>query len=132
MNKILVITSGFDSHADIICPKIENVGVQVFRFNTDELGRYEINLRPDKHFLSIMDRENQKKTTAEDVSSIWYRRPSPDRKADDLLDDDGLKFFRGETKEWIKSITFVLKNSFWVTSPWLLYEARIKSNQKPL
>lgn len=126
---VLVVTSSFDEHADIMCQKFEDFGAFVFRFDADNLDRYEICLTPTPPFLSLEDKKRQKKILAADVSSVWYRRPSPDRKFDKKLDGDSLKFFRGETKEWVKSITLSLKRAFWVTSPWLLYEARIKSNQ---
>jgi len=126
---VLVITDNFDTHADFICPKITHYDTRVFRFDTNNLERYQIDLMPDLSKLLLVDKSDGDLISADEITSVWYRRPSPDRKADELIDADGLKFFRGETKEWIKSITFALKHCFWVTAPWLLYESRIKSRQ---
>ncbi len=125
----LVITSDFDTHADFICSRMQETGVQVFRFNTNELDRYEIGLKPDSNQLTLLDCREQESVTETDVRSVWYRRPSSDKKAAEMLDEVGLKFFKGETKEWIKSITFAFGSAFWVTAPWLLYKARVKPNQ---
>lgn len=126
---VLVLTSSFDEHADIVCSKIISLGTPVVRLDTDCLDRYEIGLMPTHPFLTIRDSVQHKGITAEDVISVWYRRPSPDRSFDEVLDADSLKFFRGETKEWIKSLTFALKDTFWVTPPWILYGARNKAHQ---
>lgn len=126
---VLVITSSFDEHADILCPKFEKNGAGVFRFNTDNLEKYEIRLASEEPCLQIKDLESGEVVTSEDVSSVWYRRPSPDKSFDEKLDEDSIKLFRSETKEWVKSISLSLSKAFWVTHPSLLYEARIKSNQ---
>ena len=128
-NNVLVITSSFDTHADVICPKIQDSGVRIFRFNTDELERYEIGLIPTTAALSIVDKVEQKRITPREIGSVWYRRPSSDKTIEKSLDDESIKLFKYETKGWVKSITFGFENSFWVTAPWLLYKSRIKSNQ---
>ena len=128
--QVLVITSDDDSHADILCPKIEKRGVKVFRFDTDRLSKYEINLRisSDTSF-SIKNKRSERMILKENIGSVWYRRPAPDKSSDRFLDDEGVRFLRNESKEWIKSITLVLKDSFWVIAPWVLYESRVKTNQ---
>lgn len=128
--QILIITSDDDSHADILCPKIEKRGVKVFRFNTDKLSKYEINFRIlSDTFFSIKNKRSGMMILKENIGSVWYRRPAPDKSLDRFLDDEGMRFLRSESKEWIKSITLALKDSFWVVAPWVLYESRVKANQ---
>jgi hypothetical protein len=128
--KVLIITSSYNYHADFLCPKIEKQGIEAFRFDTDKLNRYEIDFRISSDtFFSIRNRCGRKTISKEDIGTIWYRRPSPDKSSDKFMDDDGIRFLRNESKEWIKSITFALKDSFWVVAPWILHESRIKANQ---
>lgn len=128
-NRILVITCSVDVHADFLCQKIEKMGVQTFRFDTDKLDKYEIDFRISPDLFAIRDKKTGNKISNDEIGSVWYRRPTKDVTSDKLFDEEVIRFIRGETKEWIKSITLALKNSFWVVAPWVLYEARIKTNQ---
>ncbi len=128
-NTVLVITSDSDTHADFICPRIQKVGTQIFRFNTDDLDRYEIDFKPAFNHLTLVDNKEGACITGANVKSVWYRRPSSDKNISKPLDEISSRFFRGETKEWVKCITFALKTSFWITAPWILYKARVKTNQ---
>lgn len=126
---ILVLTSTFDEHADILCPRLEGAGASVFRLNTDQWNRYQIGLTTHAEALSLIDQESEHRIVGSDIKSVWYRRPSIDKSHYHELDADSAMFYRGETKELVKSLALALPHAFWVTSPHVLYVAKVKFNQ---
>lgn len=75
---VLVLTQELDSHADLVIRELHRRNVRVVRFNTADFPRratliarhaqssWEGMLMLDQHTLSLQD-----------VTSIWYRRPTP-------------------------------------------------------
>ncbi len=102
--KVLIITSKSDIHADVVLDELKRRGVSVFRLNTEDLlTKYKLEISNNGDIIiSFFDNFNRKFVVGSksDIISIYYRKPSD---VDlDIKDVNLKKFVISETKELLK------------------------------
>lgn len=113
-NKILVISSKFDEHADYIINllNIRGMSERVIRLNTEDFRTNVKYLFDGKHFIfRICDSEITFSET--DISTVWYRRPV-DEKLE--LSDEGVKhFIKGQVCQFLNGFYYNLhEDTLWI------------------
>jgi glutathione synthase/RimK-type ligase-like ATP-grasp enzyme len=71
---ILIITNKLDAHADLIIDELSLMNCNFIRFHPDEMGQDSfLTLKPKRSEINI--RSSNKSFAAEEIHSVWYRRP---------------------------------------------------------
>lgn len=115
MNKVLIITSKEDEHADLIITKINNLGEneRIIRINTEDFGVNSTVLF-DGDLIKVSLIDSQKTFYTNEISVVWYRRPLPVNTNYDQ-DDDVNCFVNSQWKMFLEAIYSFTKNSaLWI------------------
>ncbi len=127
-NTILVLTNSVDGiHSEIVINKLENLGVNVFRFDVDRLAKGELIIKfgvnQDTFGFEMLD--NDKRLLSTDVKSIWYRRPN--RLDSPITDPVQRKYAEIETNQFLEGLwSSTIGEVFWLSNPVSLERARKK------
>ena len=70
MNALLIITNSYDVTTDLLLDKLQ--GQPVFRFNCDQITRYQI--RVDQHGFTISD-PTGRTVSSDSVKKVYWRKP---------------------------------------------------------
>lgn len=124
---VLILTQLLDSHADLVIRELHRRHVRVSRFNTADFpmrstlvarhtscGTWEGELRVDQHLLSLQE-----------ITSIWYRRPTP-FEIDPTLPPAAQQFAQAEARMAIGGVLRSLP-VLWVNHP----EKMVAADYKP-
>lgn len=113
-DKILIITSKFDEHADYIISLLNENGCadRVIRLNTEDFRnnvKYSFN---GMHFQILIGDSNIS-FTDEEVSKVWYRRPLEEKL--DIPDEGVKKFLKSQVKQFLQGLYYCLHESaMWI------------------
>lgn len=126
---VLVLTQQLDSHADLVLRELNRRHARVIRFNTADFpqratlvahhttdGIWEGELRVDQHTLSLQD-----------ITSIWYRRPTP-FETDPALPPAAQQFAQAEARMAIGGVLRSLSCQ-WINHPEKIVTADYKPYQ---
>lgn len=100
---ILLLTNRTDIHPNPVIGKVEALGGELFRLNTDDLLKANgISCYADKGAWVIRNARNGRSVRAEEVGAVWERRPSqpmsprttPRNAYDDLIEKEAAEFVR--------------------------------------
>lgn len=78
--RVLIISSSVDLHADFLQKKMNTIGIDTLRLNSDELeNKITVTFRlSDGHRISGLDNNNKNFSfKTEDIYSVWMRKPFP-------------------------------------------------------
>lgn len=127
-SEILVVSRSDDVHADAVTDELRRRGVNFLRLDTDEeLPREMTFSLSNTSEVNLMYHGGQEVQSLSKIRSVWFRRPVPPKSVTDPKTDPEIAVFVGkETKEWTKSLYYLLENSFWVNHPQNLERANRK------
>lgn len=131
-DKIFVITSKDDPHADFIINKININGLDktVVRFNTEDfITNCSFTYQNEFGYLHFTD--SDKSIDTREILSVWYRRPK------EIIIDEKLKpyshFIKEQTDAALKGFYFSTHHeSKWINPLDALYKSRLKIHQLEL
>ncbi|MFT6864230.1 MAG: hypothetical protein ACJAVK_002794 [Akkermansiaceae bacterium] len=110
---IVVLTNSLDATASFLVPILRKAGIEVLRFDTDDLvAKIKCSYQDGQIQLHWDDRL----ILPNDIEHVWYRRP--DRLMTPLFDDspEG-KYARLEWTEFIECFLAHVPSSRWVNHP---------------
>jgi glutathione synthase/RimK-type ligase-like ATP-grasp enzyme len=120
---VLIISSASDAHIPFVMEKLEDLGVRVFRFNTEILGVcgnvtmcLEYPLQSNKGG-KIQLVTNQQEVSLDEITAVWYRRPKSPNLSEFQLSPEGLAFAHDEWRATLNGLYSLLDNALWVSRP---------------
>lgn len=129
-NKVLVLTSKDDPHADIIIDKFNkwDLGKQIIRLNTSEFAENCIMEFDGKQAkINIIDSERTFNTN--EILSVWYRRPD-NVKIQTNDDEFVIKFIERESNTFLNGLYHITHDSaIWINPLPALEKSRQKLYQ---
>jgi glutathione synthase/RimK-type ligase-like ATP-grasp enzyme len=110
---VLVLTNSLDATANYLVPILETVGIDVVRFDTDDLVQRLMGSYQSGEASLYW---NKRKITPSDIRHIWYRRP--DRLTSQLFGDtpEG-NYARLEWTEFVECFLAHIPQSKWMNHP---------------
>lgn len=133
MTKILIITSKADLTSDFVVKKLQERGIDFFRFNTEELTKtcdFIIDFQRNKYL--IVDKISGLKYNLKEFESVYYRRPElPEFDSVDLSPEEIL-FLKNEVYFTLEGIYKALRNANWISPVYSIREAENKIYQLEL
>lgn len=127
---VMIFTNQLDPHADIMIERLNALGVEVVRLNTQELVtdvECLVDLREDKFHFEFFNRSNDRKIESGKIKSIWWRRPFPISYPDYLTKEE-TDFANKEYGGYLNAI-WSLTNCYWIDHPWRLRQSSHKIEQ---
>src|SRR3989344_2993144 len=131
MNKVLIVTSKVDLHADHLSKKLMEREIPTARLNVDELS---VNLstrytREEGHSVWGVDDEVKSCLfKPKEVAAVWYRKPFITR-YDRVAQKASVAFVGRETEAYLDDICACLANVKWINHPRLNHVAGNKLGQ---
>lgn len=126
---VLIVSTKFDPHVDIIIDQLRSKGTQFVRFNTEDFP-----LHSDIITYLDKDQTDQKMNFPQaqnidgsDITSVWYRRPA-DPEFPDCFTEAEKEFAQKETKAMLRGIWSSL-DCLWVNDPEKNRVANVKLSQ---
>lgn len=121
MEKILIITSKPDLHADYLEEKLNKQKIQFVRFNADELAnRFLVTYTGNGgHIvLETKDGKKHKSFKLDEITAIWYRKPFL-TKFDRIKQNTNTAFAGRETDAYLQDLCLSLleSNCKWINYP---------------
>jgi hypothetical protein len=109
----LILTSIEDSTADYLCGRLDRVGMEYLRLDTDsDISQVRVSYSKSVPLLQIRDLQFR----PADFANIWYRRPKPIRVKIDADEAEGRQILC-EWREAIEGFLAHLPVSSWVNHP---------------
>lgn len=106
-NKVLIITSKNDEHADYIISRMNDRGLsdRVIRLNTEDFSDNVVYSFDGEQFkLEIQD--SGRKVSSFEICTVWYRRPI---KQNISFADPGVeKFVKGQFEHFLNGLYYIL------------------------
>jgi len=128
MNKILIITCSEERNVKRVTKFLNETEVPFFRFNTDQLlNQYTIQFGIGNKDLNWKISDGSKTIISDNISSIWYRRPTPPKA--DKFPANFKGFMEDEMKKTLRSMWHSLRHKvLWVNHP---HDLRFTELDKP-
>jgi len=122
----LILSSLYDFSVDFVIYQLEELGVEYFRLNKENLSDYRININPVSKTLSIKGLGVEK--VIRNISSIWYRQPVFLRNtpAKQLSLEEQLS--RSQWSAFLRGL-MVFNDALWMNWPASTYSAESKPYQ---
>jgi glutathione synthase/RimK-type ligase-like ATP-grasp enzyme len=127
-NGVKCLKYKFDAHADMIIPRIEEMGGEVVRLNLAQAPG-----NSETHFLIGKDGYDfdykilsSSKTFAKNVTSIWWRKPSAFSVAE--VPENEMRFVQMEHTAYFRGL-WALLNPYWMSHPEAIRNADHKIEQ---
>jgi glutathione synthase/RimK-type ligase-like ATP-grasp enzyme len=132
-DKILVITSKDDSHADYVISKLNSAQLddRVVRLNTEDF-LFNCEVFFDGSQFELYIRDSKRRLRSSEVCSVWYRRPKEITTPGDS--DPGVNaFISGQATSCLRGLYFCLHDSaLWINPLPALHRSRLKLQQLQL
>lgn len=128
---ILLVTSKDDLTSDYLIKRINDRGVEFFRFNTEDFPTFfDVSLFLDKEGsdFTIRDRVRQSTISASEVSSAYFRKPRKPT-IEGEADIEEQIFHEREMVETLRSLWRLMPREKWLNSPESLFLASSKVKQ---
>lgn len=129
---ILVVTSKDDLTSDYLIRRIEERGVPIFRFNTEDLlSAFDVSLfvtDSDSGF-TIWDRVCGTAISSRDIVGAYFRRPQKPLVLPEAPGHDEQSFCSRELVETLRSVWRLIPRNKWLNSPESLFLASNKIKQ---
>lgn len=113
-DKVLIITSKFDEHADYIINlmNIRGMSDRVIRLNTEDF-RINVEYTFDAKHFNILLRDSDIEFSEYDICSVWYRRPLDEKL---VVSDKGVeRFINSQINQFLNGLYYCLHDSaLWV------------------
>lgn len=106
-NKVLIITSKNDEHADYIIARMNDRGLsdRVIRLNTEDFSDNVVYSFDGEQFkLEIQDSE--RKVSSFEICTVWYRRPIKQKIS--FADPGVEKFVKGQFEHFVNGLYYIL------------------------
>jgi len=121
MEKILIITSKPDLHADYLEEKLNKQKMQFVRFNADELAnRFLVTYTGNGGHIVLETKDGKKHESFKpnEITSIWYRKPFL-TKFDQIKQNTNMAFAGRETDAYLQDLCLSLFESKckWINHP---------------
>jgi len=126
---ILVVSTKFDPHADIIIQQLHERQIPFARFNTEDFppnSSLTVLLEGTQHSEELT-LPNNPQIKGSDITAVWYRRPAPFEFPSEFSPAAHV-FAERETREAIRGL-WELLDCLWVNHPERNRVAEIKLNQ---
>ncbi len=129
MTMILLISNKDDITTDFIVQKLNEFGVEFYRFNTEELT-HSVNIIIDfeNEIFQIYDLTLKKTIDLKKIKSVYYRRPETPI-VSNILNQCEVQFVRNELIYTLEGIYKLLRNAFWISPLYSIREAENKIYQ---
>jgi glutathione synthase/RimK-type ligase-like ATP-grasp enzyme len=120
---VLIISSASDAHVPFVLVKLEELGVRVFRLNTETFGfggnlsmstEYPVQRTMGGRIHLVAD---QQEVSLDEITGVWYRRPQSPDLSKYQLSSEGLAFARDEWRATLNGLYSLLDNVLWVSYP---------------
>lgn len=131
-DKILIITSKEDSHADLVIDKLNNMGrgEQVIRLNTEDFW-LNTETFADGETFNIYIKDSQRSFNSEEILSVWFRRPKDIEVSH--VDEGTAAFIQSQANAVLRGLYFSTHDTaLWVNPLTSLHRGRIKLQQLQL
>lgn len=127
---ILLITNKEDVTTDFVVNRLNKIGANYFRLNTEELvSKIGINFDIEKNECILIDHEKNQNVNLSSVRSVYYRRPKlPQIKIDSLSNGEN-EFIIREIAYLLEGLYKILKDRFWISPVGSIREAENKIYQ---
>lgn len=129
---ILLVTSCEDLTTDYLIRRLDDRGLDYFRFNTEEiLSTYEISLSISKTNVdfSITDRRRGFELKCSDIRAAYFRRPGTPTILDEHIEEEQRFFDVRELEETLRSIWRAIPRNRWLNHPENIWLANNKFKQ---
>lgn len=131
--KVLIVTNSDDPTVDFVERKFRQRSVDYLRFNTDQAilnnaQSFEISGDP-RTSTKVALSSGQVTVHANDIQSIWYRRPVTPRIADVVESPQARQFAEEESLYYLRCLWKTLEDRVWVSHPWSISWANTKLHQ---
>ena len=129
---ILLVTSCEDLTTDYLIRRLDDRGLDYFRFNTEEiLSTYEISLSISKTNVdfSITDTRREFELKRSDIRAAYFRRPGTPTILDDNIEKEQKFFDVRELEETLRSIWRAIPRNRWLNHPENIWLANNKFKQ---
>lgn len=129
---ILLVTSCEDLTTDYLIRRLDDRGLDYFRFNTEEvLSAYEVSLSVSKTNVdfSITDRRREFELKRSDIRGAYFRRPGTPTILDDSIEEEQRFFDVRELEETLRSIWRAIPRNRWLNHPENIWLANNKIKQ---
>jgi glutathione synthase/RimK-type ligase-like ATP-grasp enzyme len=126
---ILIVTTQSDTHADVVIKKLESLGVEFVRFNTEDFPtkvslEIELNSSFWKGYLCFQSR----RINIRDIKAVWYRRPGTPEIHPDVKDDRVKQVCLAQAEEALRGLWRSL-DVYWMSNPINIQKASSKIYQ---
>jgi len=122
---ILILSDRYDKHADLVCSKLEEVGVEFFRFNLDTKSLMDSLVTYRGEHWSIY--QEGREIESSDFSLVWVRRPFVEVSLEEEnMNDHNFKIWRGEWNKTLLGLYNTLKFLPWLNPLRKAYQAENK------
>lgn len=132
-NKVLIITSKDDAHADHIIIKLNSLGYSddVIRINTEDfVHNCEVSFDGASIEVDILD--SKRKFNSSTIKSVWYRRPK-DFEITTNEEESVKAFIRKQSTAFLRGLYFCCHDSAkWINPLPAVHRSRIKMQQLQL
>ncbi len=125
MGKVLVVTRKDDPHADLVISELGNLGVDVFRLNTEAITEYSIELGVDGGRIEHL--AYPRTLDLSEVGSVYLRRRSYPYNL--CVEGEYKEFAQGEWVKLMRNIWAVLDERYWINHPLAIEGAKDKLRQ---
>jgi len=127
---ILLITNKDDITTDFIVNRLNKIGADYYRFNTEDLvTNVGVNLDIEKDEYYLIDQMTDSSINLSKVKSVYYRRPGAPHLIVDSLSNGEIEFIKTETYYLLEGIYKILKDKFWISPITSIREAENKIYQ---
>lgn len=129
---ILLVTSCEDLTTDYLIRRLDDRGLDYFRFNTEEiLSTYEVSLSISKTNVdfSITDRRREFELKCSDIRAAYFRRPGTPTILDEHIEEEQRFFDVRELEETLRSIWRAIPHNRWLNHPENIWLANNKFKQ---
>jgi len=129
---ILLVTSREDLTTDYLIRRLDDRGLDYFRFNTEEiLSTYDVSLSISKTNVdfSIADTRREFELKRSDIHAAYFRRPGTPTILDDTIGEEQRFFDVRELEETLRSIWRAIPHNRWLNHPENIWLANNKFKQ---
>lgn len=125
---ILIITNKLDPHVDVVIQCLKTKDADFIRFNTEDFPqRCSFSWQTtDSVIDGQLSLPGGHKILLSQISSCWYRRPSPPIASKDLITPQTKEFAEDELTTLLKGLWTYLSGCFWISYPPKIHQAESK------
>jgi len=128
---ILILSDKFDSHAELVCRKLDEKKANYFRFNLDKesLEKTKITFIKDEWEI----RQDNKMITSSCIKKVWVRRPFVELSLEEQnINSPGFKIWKGEWNKTLLGLYNSIKKAKWLNPLAKAYQVENKYLQRDL